>query len=667
MAVLLSFITSMLYVALIVSALAFLFYLVRSSIVTVEEDKMGIIFKKETMPFLSRPLPSHRMIAVNQEVGWQADTLSSGRHWGYFPWLYSVIKVPLVHIPPGQIGLVVANDGEALPTERQLGRTVDCKKFQDARAFLLNGGQKGPQLDILTAGDYRINTKLFLVILAENAEEHGLSPSDLMVYTVKTGYIGIVTTRDGTSMQPGEIAGGLVQGHQSFQDGQKFIESGGCKGLQEEFLSAGSYNLNPWLVKVAQIPLTLIPTGTVGVIISDVGQTLPDAYTSKLVDPGYKGIWKIPLDPGEHPINRYIRRVEIVPTHEITLDWSNKDKPSWNYDANLRPLQLRSRDGFVFDIEVTQVISIKPEDAPKMMLRVGSVGVANRAEVMVETNSNPDKFVSIRNLVNRVLEPMIGNYFRNSAQDYGALDFLENRSQRQTEAIQHIKNALSGYGVQAIGTFINEIDLPDDLERVLQQRKIAEEESKTYQMQTDAEANRQKLAEARAKTKMQEALVEARYAVPIARLLAAAKHHSNEASADAIRLDGQAQADAVRALVDVLTQDGYLASLQLENLSNLQLPSTIVGSSGMIDALFAKLFGTQHSQLERTALTVDQLIVGLMDLARDQPGAISAILARFTDTDSSEQSQLQPPTLDLLSDSDADESRTVGGNDSPAP
>ena len=47
----------------------------------------------------------------------------------------------------------------------------------------------------------------------------------------------------------------------------------------------------------------------------------------------------------------------------------------------------------------------------------------------------------MQNLVDHVLQPIVGNYFRNSAQDYTVLDFLSARSQRQTEAAEHIRKA----------------------------------------------------------------------------------------------------------------------------------------------------------------------------------------------------------------------------------
>ena len=74
-------------------------------------------------------------------------------------------------VPQGEIALVLAADGAPIPAERILGKVVDCDNFQDARKFLANGGEKGRQLGILTAGTYRINTALFTVITSATAPD----------------------------------------------------------------------------------------------------------------------------------------------------------------------------------------------------------------------------------------------------------------------------------------------------------------------------------------------------------------------------------------------------------------------------------------------------------------------------------------------------------------
>jgi uncharacterized membrane protein YqiK len=141
---------------LVLAALVFL-----SSFVLIRERQEGIVVKR----FAGKSLKPGRLIALGGEAGLQADTLAPGVHFGYWPWQYRVIKVPVTVVPQGEIALVLAADGGSIPSERILGRVVDCDNFQDARKFLINGGEKGRQIGILTAGTYRINTAQFTVML----------------------------------------------------------------------------------------------------------------------------------------------------------------------------------------------------------------------------------------------------------------------------------------------------------------------------------------------------------------------------------------------------------------------------------------------------------------------------------------------------------------------
>ncbi|HET8648046.1 MAG TPA: flotillin family protein, partial [Vicinamibacteria bacterium] len=154
------------------------------------EREVGLVVKR----FSRKALPPGRLVAREGEAGYQAGTLSPGLHFGYWPWQYSVRTVPVTVIPQGEIGLVVAADGAPMAPERILGRTVDCDSFQDAERFLHQGGEKGRQMGILTAGTYRINTVLFTVITAQDAAAHGMLPEALRVYRVEPDRVGIVTT-----------------------------------------------------------------------------------------------------------------------------------------------------------------------------------------------------------------------------------------------------------------------------------------------------------------------------------------------------------------------------------------------------------------------------------------------------------------------------------------
>src|SRR3989475_8164770 len=144
--------------------------------VLIQERQVGIVVKR----FGTRALSPERLVALGGEAGYQADTLAPGLHFGFWRWQYRIIKVSVTVVPQGEIALVLAADGAPIPPERILGKVVDCDNFQDARKFLLNGGEKGRQLGILTARTYRINAALFTVITSASAPDHGMAPEQLL-------------------------------------------------------------------------------------------------------------------------------------------------------------------------------------------------------------------------------------------------------------------------------------------------------------------------------------------------------------------------------------------------------------------------------------------------------------------------------------------------------
>jgi len=224
-----------------------LFLIVVSSTWIISENQSGLVIKK-----YGPALVAGRLIALEGEAGYQARLLPPGWHFVPFRWQYRVVKVPMAVVPAGEIALVVANDGGQVPPERILGKDVPCDQFQDAERFLRGGGERGRQLGFLTAGTYRINPALFELVTVRNAESHGIAAGNLRVRQIPADTVGIVTTLDGHPITAGDLAGPPTKGHDSFQRGQRFLEAGGARGLQEQVLLAGSWNLNPWFVWVEQ-------------------------------------------------------------------------------------------------------------------------------------------------------------------------------------------------------------------------------------------------------------------------------------------------------------------------------------------------------------------------------------------------------------------------------
>jgi len=576
-------------------------WLVLSSLWVIAEDESGLVIKR-----FGSPLASGRILALDGEAGYQARMLSPGWHFGLWRWRYKVEKVPVVVVQPGEIALVVAADGRPIPPERVLGRYVACDNFQDPEAFLRGGGERGRQLAFVTAGTYRINPALFEVVTTTSAKRYEMTAADLHVYQVPPDRVGIVTVLDGHPIPAGDLAGPIVSGHDSFQRGQGFIDAGGCRGLQEAVLLSGAWNLNPWFVKIEQVSLTEIPIGYVGVVVSYVGDehldVSGDAFThGDLVERGRKGVWHEPLLPGKHPINTRVMKVELVPTTNIVLNWAQRTE-AHEYDQRLSSIKVRSKDGFSFSLDVAQIIHIGMKNAPRVISRVGSM----------------------QNLVDHVLQPTVGNYFRNSAQQVSVLEFLSARTERQREAFENIRVAIEAYDVECIDTLIGDIVPPEELMKTQTDRKIAAELERTYDAQREAQVKRQALERETSIANLQGDVVRSEQAVRISQqnALAAAESARGESNATrlraegqaaAVRMNGDADASAIRAVgaakaeayrlgIEAVGTGGYtaiqLASILGENRVKL-VPDIAVGgdgAGGLVNAMIARMLAAPASE-----------------------------------------------------------------------
>lgn len=487
-------------------------------VLIIPEDKIGLVTVKFVLFGEHKQLPEGRIIATKGEAGFQAQTLAPGIYTGYWIWQYDVELQPLTVIPNGKIALLLARDGREMPTGQILARKVECDSYQDAEKFLNNGGYKGRQATVLQAGSYRINTFLFEVLI-----------TDLTI--IHDNMVGIVTTLDGAQIEPGQIAGKVIPAHNNFQDADAFLTAGGNRGLQEQVILSGSYALNPWFAKIEEVRMTEIPIGYVGVIISYVGEEGQDLSGvefkhGNIVARGYKGVWADPLGPGKYPINPFIMRTELVPTTNLVLNWASARTESHQLDKNLSTITVRSKDGFPFNLDVSQIIHIPNTQAPKVIARFGNMN----------------------NLVSQVLEPTIGNYFRNSAQDSDVIAFLGTRKERQESAKMHIGAVLEQYNVFGVDTLIGDIVPPESLMKTLTDRKIAEEQKVTYETQRLAQETRQALEKETAIADIQKDIVKADQGVQIAKRIADAAVEKATGEANSVRLQSNAESDKMKII-----------------------------------------------------------------------------------------------------------------------
>jgi uncharacterized membrane protein YqiK len=151
------------------------------------------------------------------------------------------------------------------------------------------------------------------------------------------------------------------------------------------------------------------------------------------VRPGHRGIWEEPLRTGKYPINPHCYQAEIVPTCILNLNWAEAVSEAHNLDQYLKAIVAKSREGFVFSIDLQVQIHVADTEAPKVISIVGSM----------------------RNLVNEVLQAAVGNHFRDKIQSMPAIRFIETRQQVQEEAYAHIESKLKDYRIETKGVYIH--------------------------------------------------------------------------------------------------------------------------------------------------------------------------------------------------------------------
>jgi regulator of protease activity HflC (stomatin/prohibitin superfamily) len=279
------------------------------------------------------------------------------------------------------------------------------------------------------------------------------------------------------------------------------------------------------------VPMLVVNQGEVAVIKGFVG--LPTLDTSgaefkfgSIVRPGHRGIWQEPLRTGKYAINPRVYAAELVPTFILTLNWAQASSQAHNLDARLEPIIGKSREGFVFTIDLQVQIHVSDGSAPRVISMVGTM----------------------HNLVNEVLQSAVGNHFRNTLQALQAIRFIETRHEVQLSAYAAISEYLAGYQVETKGVYIQDVVFPDELVGVLTRREIANQERTTYEEQRRAQLTRIEMEKAKGTADMQAQLAAAQVSVEIKSNQAQAREAEAGGDAAYVRLTGLAEADRTQAV-----------------------------------------------------------------------------------------------------------------------
>jgi uncharacterized membrane protein YqiK len=608
-------------------------------LVEIGADELGVIeaIDGEPMPMGSIFAPDRAQNAHNNfqdpiafikqggVKGIQLRTLPPGK-WAIHPYLFRVSIAQSTVVPPGKVGVITAADGAPLDQGRLHGKAIGHhKNFQDAEAFIYNGGQKGPQVEILTPGTFRIHTQS---VSAENSSDTmaGLFTVRLFDATVITeNQIGLVEALDGAPLDPRDYVATPIAGHDNFQDSNTFITAGGQRGPQKDILLPGTYYINPLLFKVIPESAKEVKPGEVAVIVSNTGKdpseeirramaqkirerleqeeaqqmqlaaekldrvdgdknSLEDikaelisgdpsdkrldsgAHEAYVVPEGYRGIQELVVGPGRYYVNTLAVSPIVIPTTNQTVEWTAGELAN-TFD----PFEVISKDGFTMQLEVRVVFRVKPEDAPFMVAKIGDVS----------------------RLVQNVMHPLIDSIFRNQASESSAMAYPQNRHEEQERAEARVRMHLLKYHVDVVNVLICHIRLPEELMKTQTEKILAEQKQNMYNAQREAEIKRIELERTSSQADNQRSLMEATVGVDIAGKRSEQRQReadgeayyissTGKAEAEKMRLIGEAQGVAYKEQVNALGPQGValVETLKVIGEKGVRITPDIMASGG---------------------------------------------------------------------------------------
>jgi regulator of protease activity HflC (stomatin/prohibitin superfamily) len=262
------------------------------------------------------------------------------------------------------------------------------------------------------------------------------------------------------------------------------------------------------------------------------------------------------------------------------------------------PLTVISRDGFEMQVSVKVIIRVRPDQAPLMVAKIGS----------------------LENLIDHVVRPMIDSSFRNQASSTEAMRFMQDRALEQEKAEERARLEFEKYHVECVSVLISQIILPQDLMEIQTRRVIAAQQQEMYVQQQKAEERRIATANTRATADKQLDLVAAQVGVQISEQTRQQTIIQAEGQSRAIELVGEAEGKKILA-VGTATAEAYekqVAAVGQFNLTGIEVAKAVAsaglkitpdilvsgggdGSGGIFSAFIVQLLAGKNTGSHHTA------------------------------------------------------------------
>ena len=409
-----------------------------------------------------------------------------------------------IYVPEGCMAVVTAKSG----------------RTPAPGSVLVSKGEKGIWKDVLPEGRYFFNPVKYDIRI-------------LPAISIPLGKVGIVTSKVGKELAPGEI---IAPDHES-------------KGVWRDVLGPGVYRLNPEGYSVEITDAINIPAGYAGVVTSQTGR-MP--APGKFAGVGEKGVLKDILQPGLYYINRYAYQVNVIEIgmNQVSMTSSSKggsllnakarqvssNKALEELEANTLQFQqelrkqnqisnaksvkeifssrMASRENMADAVAENKAMSFSakpaaraagakykkmpPPQAPNAEAQIFGIsnvvefpsrdGFKVSLEMTVEFELLPEYIAQIYLLygdlpqvVEKIILPQVLSVSRLKGSSYGAQDFImgEARETFQRDLRRELEHALAGKNIIVHNAIIRSVDIPMEILKPIRAVSLAKEQDKT--------------------------------------------------------------------------------------------------------------------------------------------------------------------------------------------
>jgi regulator of protease activity HflC (stomatin/prohibitin superfamily) len=392
---------------------------------------------------------------------------------------------------------------------------------------------------------------------------------------IKEGQVGLLKANDGLSLPDNTVYAPKWDEPDKMKNAEYFLgEGGGYKGPQLTVLEPGTHPINTALFDVEIVPVTNVQAGYVAVIKSNVGEVVES--DTRLVKKGQRGIWDTPLTEGKYYLNTKAYEVTMIDIRQTKVSYTaQKERGEIDFGQPEKPIEVRSKDGYTFPVDVRITYKIDKENAPRVVANIGDNDL----------------------VLNKIVTPKVRAIFRNNAGKVKALDYVQNRDVQEKQSATMLQQELENEGVTFLSVNIGDVGDEKSLGALLKtqtDREIALQQQTTFEEQQRAAEKQKALTKTTQEAEEEKRLATAAYGVKVAEEDKKKIIIDAQAEAEQIKLVAEAKAKAYQMVAEVIGADNaaLVEIMKLVAAEDIQItPDVMVGGAGagMTDALMGTI------------------------------------------------------------------------------